>query len=159
MKKISGLLILVLVVSSLFAFQRAAMEPPVVRGTEDQVAMTARFSGFVADGEYRLGFGVDGTYPSAAKIELTRDGEPVSWEFSDFSQGFTSSWWGVDKLTSKGVVLSGDQVPREGQNVTMRVSLPRDAADSLGKLYVFIAKKYGPNWYLEDGAELTREHW
>jgi hypothetical protein len=132
------------------------MEAPVIKTSSESVVIMARISDFTAGENYRLGVGVASGSLSSAEITAIENGNPVSLELVDFKQGFTSSWWSVDELSSKGFYLSGNSIPSGDGMISLRVEIPKTEADKLDKLYVFVAKKYGGAvWYLEDGTELT----
>ena len=160
-KRIWGILLSGLIVPWLVMAQdRASMEAPLIRTTPDTVSFIALFSAFVPGGYYRLGVGTNGADLSSATIELLRDGTPVQVKIVNFTQGYTSAWWGVEQIRVRGCVLKRSQLPGNGGSLTLKFSIPRADAGKAGKLYVFVAKKYGPTtWYVEDGAELNRRHW
>ncbi len=42
----------------------------------------------------------------------------------------------------------------------MKVTIPRTEADRLGRLFIIVAKQFGPDrWYIMDGAEINDTHW
>lgn len=140
----------------LLAQDRASMEAPVIKTSPESVVVMARISDFTGGENYRVGVGVASGSLSSAKISAIRDGNTVSLDLVDFKQGFTSSWWSVDELASKGFYLSGNSIPTGDSMISLRVEIPKADADKLDKLYVFVAKKYGGSvWYLEDGTELS----
>ena len=146
--------------SPLFPQDRASMEAPVIKTSPGTVVLMARISAFTAGEDYRLGLGVASGDLASARVELIRDGNTLSLDLASFKQGFTSSWWSVDELSAKGFYLSGSDIPTGAGTISLKVEIPKADADKLGKVYVFVAKKYGGSvWYLEDGAELTSQDW
>jgi hypothetical protein len=138
---------------------RASMEAPVVRGTEEGVTIAVRFTGFAAGDSYRIGLGAAAPI-SSATLELKVAGQPLQAQTVEFSQGYTKTWWGMEELKVSGFVMKGDQLPSGGDLLGLKVTIPRADADKAGKVYVFVAKKYGENiWYLEDGVELSSSDW
>lgn len=132
------------------------MEAPVIKTSVESVVVMARISDFTAGEDYRLGVGVASGSLSSAKVSAIRNGNPMSLDLVDFKQGFTSSWWNVDELSSKGFYLSGNSIPTGDGMISLRVEIPKADADKLNRLYIFVAKKYGGSvWYLEDGTELS----
>jgi hypothetical protein len=84
----------------------------------------------------------------------------LSKSVTDFTQGYTSHWWGINELKSRGVSLSESDLPDQEQQLTFRVKLQREAADNFEKLYIFVSRDYGGDtWYLEDGVELDQSYW
>ena len=40
------------------------------------------------------------------------------------------------------------------------MSLPREEAERVGRLFIFVSKQFGPTtWYIIDGAEINGTHW
>ncbi len=151
---VAGFLLMV----ALLGQNRAVMEPPIIKGSTDTISFTARFSELNPEKAYRIGVGVGSGALEGATISLETEAGAVNSSLVDFTQGNTSSWWGVSEVSARGFLLEGASIPSEG--VTLRVSIPRSVADKVKKLYVFVAKKYGPTtWYLEDGSELSDEYW
>lgn len=147
-----------LLLAGLQGQNRAVMEPPIIKGSVDSISFTARFSELNPEKAYRIGVGVGKGALEGATIELESDDGALQAQVVDFTQGNTSSWWGVSEVTARGFLLEGESVPKG--TVTLRFSIPRAAADKAKKLYVFVAKKYGPTtWYLEDGSELSDQYW
>jgi len=138
----------------------ATMSAPVVRTAEGQVVFTTHLQDFVSGNKYRIGIGGVGSSAPDATIELELGDTALSKSATDFTQGFTSHWWGVDELKSRGVSLEASDLPSPGQQLTFRVKLSREAADNFEKLYIFVSRDYGGStWYLEDGVELDQSYW
>ncbi len=138
---------------------RATMETPVIRGMVDKVTFSTRFSDFAAGSEYRIGVGGAKATLNGLEMELSsEDSGVLSHPTVSFTQGYTSSWWSVDEVRAEGFLFEKSTL--DGKTLTLRVEVPRDAAESAGRIFVFVAKKYSPTtWYLEDGAALTSEYW
>lgn len=141
------------------AQNRASMESPVIKGEADVIKVSTRFKDFSATGDYRIGVGGEKNDLTGVQLELwAEDGIAVSAPMVDFTQGYTSSWWQVDEVRAKGFVFPESSLP--GKVLTLRVTVPRADADAAGRIFVFVAKKYGPTtWYLEDGTALKQEYW
>jgi hypothetical protein len=138
----------------------ATMSAPVVRTAEGQVVFTTRLQDFVAGNKYRIGIGGVGASAPDAEIELELGETALGKSAADFTQGYTSHWWGMDELKSRGVTLAASDLPGKGKELTFRVKLAREAADNFEKLYIFVSRDYGGNtWYLEDGVELDQSYW
>ncbi len=144
--------------AALLGQNRAIMEPPIIKGSTETVTFTARFTELNPEKSYRIGVGVGSGALEGATISLETETGAVNSAIVDFTQGNTSSWWGVSEVNARGFLLEGAAIPTNG--VTLRFSIPRSAADKAKKFYVFVSKKYGPTtWYLEDGSELSDEYW
>lgn len=155
-----SLIVTVLFVTPAVCQDSASMTPPIVKTAEGQVVITSRFENFVAGSQYRLGIGIAGEAAPDAKVELLKSGTPVSKESSAFVQKNTSHWWGVEQLQAKGFSLSPADLPQKGQRLTFRITISREKADALKKLYIFVSRDYGSStWYLEDGVELNEKYW
>lgn len=152
---VTGFLLLV----GLTAQNRAVMESPIIKGGADTISFVARFSQLNPEKVYRIGVGTSSGPLRGATFELESDAGAVRGEVVDFVQGYTSSWWDVPEVNARGYVLEGAAVASSA-GLMLRFSIPRTEADKLKKLYVFVAKKYGPDrWYVEDGSELSDEYW
>ena len=150
----SGLL-LVLTPAS-FAAERASMEAPVIRASEDSITVSARFSNLSTDGVYRIAAGVASGDLESAQLELKKEGDVLDLEVIEYTQGYTSSWWDVSEIAARGYQLEGAGIPDDGSSLYLKVTLPLGDADRTGKFYIFVAKQYGPTtWYLEDGSEIS----
>lgn len=159
MKRILILPVAVLLLFALQAQNRAVMEPPIIKGTSEDVSFTARFSMLNPEKTYHLGVATGGGSLEGATIELSQDGNPIQLDLMDFTQKHTSSWWGVPEVKARGFLVEGSTIT-PGGDLTLKFSISRAAADRLKMIYVFVAKKYGPDtWYLEDGTELSDEYW
>lgn len=144
----------------LVAQDSATMSAPIVRTAEGQVIFSTHLQDFASDKKYRIGIGGVGNSAPDATIELELGGEALAKSTTDFTQGYTSPWWGMSELKSRGVALAGSDLPGQGQNLTFRVKIPRKVADNYDKLYIFVSRDYGGDtWYLEDGVELDKSYW
>lgn len=155
-----GTLLFLTPVALIFAQDSATMSAPVVKNADGQVVFTTRLQNFVPGSEYRVGIGGVGNSAPDATIEVEIGDSGLSKPTTDFTQGFTSHWWGVDELKSRGVALGASDLPEKGKELTLRVKLMREAADNFEKLYLFVSRDYGGStWYLEDGVELDQSYW
>jgi hypothetical protein len=144
----------------LIAQDSATMSAPVVRTAEGQVEFTTRLQDFVPGSKYRIGIGGVGNNAPDATIEVKLGDTALSKSATDFTQGFTSHWWGMNELKSRGIALAASELPEQGQQLTFKVHLSREAADNFEKLYIFVSRDYGGStWYLEDGVELDQSYW
>jgi hypothetical protein len=143
----------------LSAQDSAEMAAPVIRSAEGKVVFSSRFQSFATGSSYRIGVGGVDVTPDA-QLELLLDDEPLDFEPVSFQQGNTSHWWGMVELAAKGYILKPSDLPTEGQNLRMRITIPREIIDTYEKVYIFVSKDYGSDvWYLEDGIELEKSYW
>jgi hypothetical protein len=144
----------------LLAQDSAAMSPPVIRTTGDEVVFITQVQDLVPGNSYRLGIACAGSSALEATLELRIGDELFASPEVEFTQEYTSHWWGVDKLKTKGFELKASDLPDAGQVLTFRVAVPREIADKHEKLYIFVSRDYGNNtWYPEDGVELDQSYW
>lgn len=149
-----------LVCSAGWAQSRATLEPPVIKATEGQITITAKFSNFDTAQKYRVGVGSAKGQLTGAQFSLAENGETRSTSATTFTQGHTSQWWNVPEIKARGYILEGRSVPRSGKTLTLTVVLPRSEADQLAPLYFFVSRDYGSGlWYLEDGVDITEAYW
>lgn len=135
------------------------MTSPVIRTSTEEVTFSTEFSDFVPGADYRLGVGTAGS-KLTAKLELLKNEVAVEKAPASFVQGFASSWWDVDRVSVQGFVLSRAELPGKGEKLRLRVSLSRAHANTLKKIYVLVARKYGASrWYIEDGVEMDDSLW
>jgi hypothetical protein len=146
--------------TGLLAQESATMSAPVVRTAEGQVIFTTNVENFVAGSNYRIGVGGVGNSGPAASIELELGDSALAKPATDFTQGYTSHWWGMEALKSRGVALAPGDLPAAGERLTVRVKIPKESANGFDKLYIFVSRDYGGDtWYLEDGVELDKSYW
>lgn len=162
----SKLLLLILIAAATLvltvslAAQSATMSAPIVRTAEGQVIFTVRVENLEEGNQYRLGLGFPTDTAPEATVELSIEDSPVNLSPASFAQDNTSNWWGVSKLASRGFNLTPSDLPRQGEALTFRASVPKDTADQFEKLFIFISRDYGSNtWYLIDGSELSNSYW
>lgn len=138
----------------------ASMSAPVLRGTPEEISVTTRFSNFVPGNRYRLGVGTAGDKIDNAKIELLKGDTPLSKKLASFRQGYAKDWFEVKEIVVQGFLFSAADLPRQDEELTLKVSIPRAEADRLKKFFVILAKHYPPNrWYIMEGAELDDSLW
>ena len=155
-----GTLLFLAPTGMLVAQDGATMSAPVVRTAEGQVIFTTHVQDFSSGNKYRVGVGGVGNSAPNATIELELDGQTLSKPPTDFTQGYTSHWWGMSELKSRGVLFAASDLPSRGGDLTFRVKIPRKSADNFDKLYIFVSRDYGgATWYLEDGVELDKSYW
>ncbi|MEE8160720.1 MAG: hypothetical protein V3T61_03695 [Acidobacteriota bacterium] len=143
-----------------FLTGQAVMSAPVLRTSPEEIRFTARFSDFKAGEDYRIGVGTVGEKIRDATIELVKDDTVLPNQVETFEQGFARSWFEVDKISVQGFVLPPSKLPAEGEALLLRVVVPRPEADRLKRMFVILARKYGPTrWYIEDGSELNDTLW
>ena len=153
-------LVVLPVVTSVLAQDRASMSAPIIRSTPDGVVFTVRFQSFAEGRSYRVGFGSMGERAPEVTVELLSEDVPVSLNPISFAQGNTSGWWGVEQVASRGYALGPEGLPDEEQALTFRVTVSRDVADRFEKVYVFVSRNYGADrWYMEDGSEIDKTDW
>ncbi len=139
------------------AQERVSMSAPIIRSTGEDLVFTVRFEGFVDGRSYRLGVAAAGAAPEAT-VELLKGASPLNLKAAEFVQENTKGWWGVDSIRALGYILGPADLPDEP--VTFRITIAREAADQLAKLYLFVSRDYGSGrWYLEDGTELADTDW
>ena len=139
---------------------RVSMSAPQLAVTPEELRLTAHFSHFVRGSYYRLGVGTTGEKINNLKMDLFKGRTVLDKELVSFQQGFAQSWFEVDQLFVEGFNFLRAEVPRAGETLTLKVTLPRAEAQRLGRLFVIIAKRYTlDRWYLEDGIELNPSDW
>ena len=155
-----GVTVFLSIAFSGFLTGQAVMSAPVLRTSPEEIRFTARFSDFNAGEDYRIGVGTAGETIQGATIELVKDTTVLPNKLVTFEQGFAKLWFKVDKISVQGFVLPPSKLPAEGEALLLRVVVPRAEADRLKRMFVILAKKYGPTrWYIEDGAEMTDTDW
>ena len=143
-----------------FLVGQAVMSAPVLRPSPEEIRFTALFSDFQAGEDYRIGVGTVGEKIQNVRIELIKNDAVLSNPIETFEQGFASSWFEVEKISVWGYVLSAAELPAKGESLLLRVVVPREEADRLQRMFVILARKYGPTrWYIEDGSELNNTQW
>ena len=140
--------------------EEAAMASPVLRATPEAINITARFSNFPSGSQYRLGVGAVGEGIGDVELELLKGDAPVSKESVSFKQGYAQSWFEVDEIAVRGYTLASSDHPAQGQDLVLKITLPRAEAERVKKVFVILAKYYNPDrWYILEGAELTDTLW
>ncbi len=135
------------------------MTAPVIKTSTEEVTFSTEFSDFVPGADYRLGVGTAGP-KLTVKLELLKNEVAVEKATFTFVQGFTSSWWDVERVSVQGFALSRAELPRKGEKLRLKVSLSREHANQHKKIYVLVARKYGASrWYIEDGVEMDDSLW
>lgn len=135
------------------------MSAPIIRGSPEEVSVTAQFTDLNPTHNYRLGVGSTEKI-QGLKIELLKDNNVVSRPLTEFQQGHANHWWGISSVHAHGFALQGEDLNPPGTTYTLRISIPRAEANRLGKIYLLVSRRYSPElWYLEDGTELSRGHW
>ncbi len=139
---------------------RVSLSAPVLKAGPDQISFTTRFSSFVSGSDYRLGVGTTGDEIEGIEVELTLGDTPLSKKRASFRQGFASAYFEVEEILVQGFLFPSSELPGEGEEVAMKVTIPRAEADRLGRLFIIVAKQFGPDrWYIMDGAEINDSHW
>ena len=139
---------------------RVSMAPPVLKAEPEQISFTTRFSNFVSGSDYRLGVGTTGDEIDGAGFELSTAGGPLSKELISFRQGFASAYFEVEEVFVQGFSFPSTDLPAEGEEVSMKVTIPRAEAERLDRLFIIVAKQFGPErWYIMDGVEINNSHW
>ena len=142
------------------AQERASMSSPVLRRAEGELIITTHFSAFIPGEAYRIGFGVTRGKLRGAKLEVSKNDTPLKNEVVEFVQDYTAVWWNVDQIMVEGFLLAPQDLPKEGAPITLRLTMPRAEADKLERIYVFVARRYGPKlWYIEDGTDIAKSDW
>jgi hypothetical protein len=136
------------------------MSAPILQVTPEEISFTTTFSNFVPGSSYRLGVGTTGDKTNSTTIELLKENIVLSKKVVGFEQGFARSWFEVDRIFVRGLLFRSAELPGSGEDLTLKVTLPRAEADRLKRLFVILAKQYGPDrWYIVEGAELNESHW
>ncbi len=150
----------VILTASLVGQDRVTLAPPVLKGEPDQISFTTRFSSFVSGSDYRLGVATTGEEIEGIEFELSQGGAPLSKKLVSFSQGFASAYFEVEEIQVQGFSFPSTDLPGEGEEVAMKVTIPRAEAERLGRLFIIVTKQFGPDrWYIMDGAEINDSHW
>ncbi len=136
------------------------MSAPLLQVTPQEISLTARFSHFVRGNYYRLGIGTTGEKINDLEMEILKGNTVLAKELISFEQGFAQSWFEVDQIFVQGFHFLRAEVPEAGEELTLKVSLPRAEGERHERLFVIIARRYSlDRWYLEDGVELDKAHW
>ncbi len=139
---------------------RVSLSAPILKGEPDQISFTTRFSSFVSGSDYRLGVGTTGDKIEGIEVELTQGDTPLSKKQASFRQGFATAYFEVEEILVQGFLFPATDLPGEGEEVAMKVTIPRSEADRLKRLFIIVAKQFGPDrWYIMDGAEINDSHW
>ena len=145
---------------SLVGQVRVSMSPPILKAGPEEISFKTRFSHFAGGSDYRLGVGTTGDEMNNAKFELSKGDTVLSKKLVSFRQGFASAYFEVDEILVQGFLFSSADLPDEGEEITLEVTLPRAEADKLKRLFIIIAKQFGPDrWYIMDGGEINESHW
>ena len=145
---------------SLMGQDRVSLSAPILKSSPDQISFTTRFSSFASGSDYRLGVGTTGDEIEGIEFELTQDDTPLSKKLVSFRQGFASAYFEVEEILVQGFLFSSADLPGEGEEVAMKVTIPRAEAKRLGRLFIIVTKQFGPDrWYIMDGAEINDSHW
>ncbi len=138
----------------------ASMSSPVIRSTEDEVSLSARFSNFVAGNYYRVGAGIASGKISTLKLELSNGETLLGLKQQDFRQGYASDWWGVDQVIVEGFMLGPKDLPQQSEKLVLRVTVSRTEAERAKRIFILVARQYSTDiWYIEDGAEVDDSYW
>ena len=150
---------LMLLIAAVPLLGRAVMSTPILRTSPGEISLTTSFTGFEPGSEYRIGIGVVGQ-TARVELHLLKDGNPISRRVESFHQGYTSTWFNVESMQLQGYRVAGADLPASDGRLTLKITLPREEADRLGKFFIIVAKNYGADtWYLEDGSEVNNTHW
>ncbi len=150
----------VLLATPVLAQQGASMSAPIIRTAEGAIRFSVHFTNFAPDSRYRIGFGIRGDETPDVTLELQENETVVSKDPVDFVQKNTNHWWAIPQLSVRGYAFSASELVGEGKEFVLRMSVPREAAEKAGKIYIFVSRDYGGNtWYLEDGSELDESNW
>ena len=139
---------------------RASMKAPLIRTTAEELQLKAIFSDLIPGKKYRLGVGVAEGELTSVKLALKKDDQVLEKESVAFVQKHTSSWWGVNSISTQGYVLADTDLPEAGGELTLEVHISKQEADQLKQLFLLVARLYGADrWYPEDGMELKESDW
>jgi len=136
------------------------MEGPLIKAEPEEVIVTTYFWDFLPGKTYRLGIGTSGTGLENAKLELLKGDIPRSNPQRSFVQGFAENWFEVEKVKVEGFYLSPDDYPEPGEQLILRVTIPRGDLEGINDLYIVLSQQFGPKvWYLVDGCEVDESYW
>ena len=136
------------------------MSTPTLRASAEEIRFRTRFSNFSKGESYRLGVGTASAQVENIKIKLLRGETILPNKLVNFQQGYTKSWFEVDKILVQGFVFTSDETPAQSEELTLLVTVSRDEADKQKRFFLILAKEYGPDvWYVQEGAELTDSLW
>ena len=151
---------LMLLIAAVPLLARAEMSTPILRTSPGEISLTTSFSGFESGSEYRIGIGVVGQTARNLQLNLLKNNNQISRSVEAFHQGYTSTWFNVESVQLQGYRVAGADLPASDGRLTLKITLPREEADRLGKFFIIVAKNYGADtWYLEDGSEVNKTHW
>jgi len=149
----------VALVGALLAQDRPSMSSPVLRSEAESIAFTTKFSSFSSGKSYRIGVGSAEEALQDAQIELSKGGSDLSNEIQSFKQAFASGYFEVEEVAASGFIFEADEL-QPGDELTLRVVVPRAEAARLKRLFVLVSQDFGKGrWYIMDGAELNESHW
>ncbi len=139
---------------------RASLTSPVLKAERDTITFTTRFADFLDGSDYRIGVGVVGEELDGAQFELTQGDSALSKELFSFRQGFATAYFNVDEIQVQGFFFPSAELPPAGEELTLKVSVPRSAAEVAQRIFIIVTKQFGPDtWYIMDGAEINDSHW
>ena len=139
---------------------RASLTSPVLKTEPDQIIFTTRFADFLDGNDYRIGVGAVGEVLDGAQFELSQGGSPLSKELFSFRQGFASAYFSVDEIQVQGFFFPSSELPPGEERLTLKVTVPRSAAEKAQRIFIIVTKQFGPDtWYIMDGAEINNSHW
>jgi len=121
----------IMLTAALVGQNRVSLSAPILRGEPDQISFTTRFSSFVSGSDYRLGVGTTGDEIEGIEVELTQGDSPLSKKRASFRQGFASAYFEVEEILVQGFLFPAADLPSEGEEVAMKVTIPRTEADRL----------------------------
>ncbi|MEE8349694.1 MAG: hypothetical protein V3R94_09000 [Acidobacteriota bacterium] len=139
---------------------RATLSSPVLKTEPDAITFTTRFSTFVDGNDYRIGVGTSGDELTGAQFELSQGGSALSKELFSFSQGFAKAYFDLDEIQVQGFFFPSAELPSAGEELVLKVVVPRSEAEKAKRLFIIVTKQFGPDtWYIMDGAEINDTHW
>ncbi|HSR51848.1 MAG TPA: hypothetical protein VLV83_13545 [Acidobacteriota bacterium] len=161
MRQKTTFLIILLAAAALVlaAAGRAEMAAPILKTSTEEIVVTASFTSFDPESNYRIGVGSPAKTINDYQMTLEQSEKPLPVRESTFTQGYLSAWFGLEEIPAKGFVFSGSDLTPDVR-VQLQITMPRAEADRLNRFFIFVAKDYGSDtWYLEDGSEIRKENW
>ena len=138
----------------------ASMSSPRISTTAGAINFITRFSTFAPGGDYRLGVGTRGQRIRRIKMELLQGNKPLPKRRMTFPQGLAGPWFHVNEILVQGFVFRSAELPTQGEEFVLKVTIPRAEAEALGQLFVVLARRLVKDrWHIVDGTEINQTHW
>lgn len=155
--------LLVLLAVSLQGFlegqDRPSLTAPVLKAEPETISFTTRITNLAPGSDYRIGVGAP-TDIQGGTFEVANGDAVLPMEPAAFKQGYATAYFEMDAIPALGYLFSSTDLPGPEEAIVLKVSVPREEADRLERIFIFVSKQFGPTtWYIMDGAEINNTHW